>query len=288
MNKKNKYGGMIFLEPDDAGGGGGGDAPDSASADPWELPSDASDAPDTTEHPAARAQTSNTPPAIATIDPKAFEAFGKSFGETFAKTQQAATPPAPPTPEQIAEARKALKFMDIDDNFLKEFGNIETQKQAFEKFRDGITQHIITVMNHLRGNDRTELEKMFNEGLTPVRSLLEERQNAERQQKFTGRFPQFASPEASPMIEFAISQLASKEAFKGKSESESFKLVADFLATQAKSFNPNFVLEDTEANGSSQPSRKGNSIPVTSRGSGASRTAQPSADKKGWALTHMK
>lgn len=277
---------MFFMEPDDAGGGAGG-APASATADPWEHSEGGGEGAD--NDPVVTPPITTPPAPVATIDPASFKAFGESFGKTFAETQRASAPQLPPTPEQLAEGRKLLQFMDIDDEFVKRFGNLDTQKQAFEQFRDGITQHIFTVFNHLRGNDRTELEKMFNDGLTPVRSMIEERQNSERQQKFTTRFSQFAAPEIAPHIEVAISQLASRDAFKGKSEADSFKLVAEHLAAQAKAYNPNFVLEDAEANGSSpSPSRSGNSLPVTSRGSGASRSGQPATTQKGWALTHMK
>lgn len=269
----------IFFEPDDAGGGGGGEAPESATADPWSG-----------AEPEPQAQpTPSVAPAPVTIDPKAFEAFGKSFGETFAKHQQQTQQTAPPTPEQLAEARKALKFFEIDDNFVKEFGNIETQKASLERFRDGITQHIITVINHLRGNDQAAWKSQFDERFTPLQAMLEERANNERSERFAGRFPQFAAKEQAPYVNLAIQHLAQQRAFEGKSEAESFKLVADFLATQAKAHNPNFVLEDAGvAGGSPQPSRNGNSLPVTSPGSGASRGGQSGPSKKGWALAHIK
>lgn len=280
---------MMMLEPEDPNGGGGGGESDGSNYDPWAPKGDegdaggggGGDAPDPNPAPAA--------PAHVSIDPKAFEAFGKSFGETFAKTQQQTQQQAPPTPEQIAEARKALHFFDIDDNFIKEFGDLGTQKRAMEKFRDGLTKHILTVFNHLRANDRTEYEKTLSEKFTPLESMLSERANSERQTRFNSRYPQFSAPELAPSVEAVIGHLAGRKAFEGKSEAESFKLVAEALAAQAKTFNPHFVLEDAEANGASHSSnRRGNSIPAVSGGSGASRSSNNAPAKKGWALAHIK
>lgn len=278
----------IFFEPDDAAGGGEGAAPESATYDPWAGSSEPDNEPATggPEPTPAPASSSTPSPSPA---PSGFDsaAFGESFAKTFAQVQQQSAPPAPPTPEQIAEARRQLNYFDVTDEFLTKFDNLETRKASLEAFRDGIVKHIVTVMNHLRENDRETYTKQFDERLTPLQSLIQERQASERQSRFNERFPQFAG--LGDHVNAAITHLSAKRAFEGKDEAASFKVLAEFLAGQAKSFNPNFVLEDRANGASASSSRSSNSLPVTGGGSGASRTGSTAPAGKGnWALRHMK
>lgn len=291
MNKNNKYA-RFFLAPDDESGGGG--APASATQDPWhhngeEDGGDAEGDTNIRQAPVVEPEGGAKPvtPAPVTIDPKAFEAFGSSFAKTFTETQRANTPPAPPTPEQIAQARKELFFPEIDDNFIRDFGNVETQKASFEKFRDSLIKHVITVVNHLRTNDKAEFDTRFTEKFTPLESLLAERTATENQAEFGRKYPQFSSPDHAPDVEAAIGYLREKGAFEGKDKAACFKVLAETLAGAAKRYNPNFVLEEASAS-SSQPSRQGNAIPVTSGGSGGSRSGNGATAKKNWALNHIK
>lgn len=279
---------MLFLEGEiDRGGGGGGwntDPDDTGDVveqnDALERPMPGTD-PATTTRPGASTST----PAAPTLDPDAFaKSFGQVIGQTLQQHQQQQQAQLPPTPEQLAEARRQLNFFDINDDYIKRFGNIETQKQALEEFRDGVVKHILTVFSHLRNEDRQQIDQRF----TPLQQMIEERNNTERMSRFQGRFPQFAAPELGPYVETAIEQLAARDAFKGKSEAEAFKLLAEHLAAAAKVTNNAFVLEDRGNAGAPQPSRSNNSIPVTSGGSGASRSNGAAPAKKGWALAHMR
>ena len=83
-----------------------------------------------------------TPPPA--FDAKALATeFGSVLRETIGQ-QQRVEPVAPPmTPE---EAKKLLNFFEIDDEFMKDFGDIEKQKVALEKYRDGVVRQVDTMM----------------------------------------------------------------------------------------------------------------------------------------------
>ena len=106
--------------------------------------------PETTTETPTQADVSPTP---APTPAGGFDAkeLAKQFGEQLKgilPAQQAAAPRPELTPEQ---AKKLLNVWEPDDNFLQEFSNLETQKVAFAKMRDGMTKQMLTIVQSLMG-----------------------------------------------------------------------------------------------------------------------------------------
>jgi len=123
MNKKNKF----FLAPDFGGGDGGGNEEGEGQGTGFE----------------GEGVVTPTPAPSPTLDAKAFaESFAPMIAQQFKQNvPQQGTPPL-----SKEEAAKLLNVYNIDDGFIQEFGNLETQKTAFEKFRDGLIRQADTIM----------------------------------------------------------------------------------------------------------------------------------------------
>lgn len=284
MKNKNKYGGMIFLAAESDSSGGAGYAlahMDNEGGQEGQQQTQQGGEGGGQGGGAAAAPA----PAVTTLDPKAFALeFGQVIGQQLQQHQQTQQVQQPLTPEQIAKYQKDLNFMEFDDAFLKEFGDIATQKQAFVKLRDGMGKQFITIVNHLLA----ERDKTFEAKLSPVQKMIEERTLAERESRFHAKYPILAAPAVQPMVQGAIAHLNASGAFAGKTEAEAFEILGKFIEDSQKTFNPNFSLGTAQA--ASSGTRTGNAIPVTSSGSGGTGVGGGNAPgpKKNWALTHMK
>lgn len=228
MTKYNKYN-NFFLTEDDGGGGGGGEAPVTQQA------------------PAA--------PVAPAFDTKQFAgAIADVFEERDARK------PKEFTPEQRLAAQKALGFWEPDDSFITEFGNLETQKGAFAKMRDGLTAQMVQIQRAMM----KEVEDRFEQRLTPMQSMIQERQVAEQKTRFASAYPTLNNPKLQPMIEAIGANLAKTGAFSGKTESDAFAILARGVEEVIQQTNPTFKLETNQpTNG-----RSSNAIPHTSSGSG--------------------
>lgn len=255
MNINNKYSRMKFYEePTDAGGGGfAGEAGG---------------------EPAGGAQPTTTvaAPAAAPAPMLDASAFAKEFGGVIAE-QFKKNAPAPTakvyTPEEMAEARKKLNFWEPDDAFVTEFGNLETQKAAFGKLRDGLFNQFTTVVQALLDQREEGLTKRFDERLTPLQALIEKQTTEERQARFHSAYPELnnPNPQFQAMLGGIASHMEKAGAFKGKSESESFDIFARGVEEVVKQTNPDFKLGERKSSAPSNE-RRGSSIPTTSSGSG--------------------
>lgn len=284
MKNKNKYGGMIFLEGDQDSSGGAGYAlahmDNEGGQEGQQQQTQQSN-----EGGGGAAAAAAPAPAVTTLDPKAFALeFGQVIGQQLQQHQQTQQVQQPLTPEQIAKYQKDLNFWDPDENFLKEFGDIATQKQAFLKMRDGMGKQLLTIVNHLLA----ERDKQYEAKLSPVQKMIEERTLAERESRFHAKYPILAAPAVQPMVQGAIAHLNASGAFAGKTETEAFEILGKFIEDSQKTFNPAFSLGTAQA--ASGGTRTGNAIPVTSSGSGGAGVGggNASGPKKNWALSHMK
>lgn len=270
---------MMFMEGEQDSSGGAGYA--LAHMDNGEA-SGAATASGEASGAASGAAAPVTAPATATIDPKA---FAMEFGTVLAQhsqAQQARQPQAPLTPEQIAQAQKELNFWDPDDTFLKEFGDIATQKQALLKMRDGMGKQFITIVNKML----QERDQQYQGQLAPLRQMQEERALQERESRFHVKYPALADSKLQPMVQGAIAHLNNLKAFENKTEDQAFELLGKFIEDGFRVHNPQFSLGAPAPAGT----RSTNSIPVTSSGSGGtgSNGGSSSAVPKNWALRHMK
>src|ERR1043165_7042918 len=139
---------MFREEPTDGGGGGDGDGGSKGAAvfeEPGQQRQDQQ-----------QQQQQQAAPPTATVDAAALaEKFGEQLkgvlGERGEQKKEL-------TPE---EAKKLLKFPEVTDEWLAKFGDIKTQKQALEEFRDALLTHIHTVNGMTRREMMDELDGRF-------------------------------------------------------------------------------------------------------------------------------
>lgn len=240
MNKRKL---QWFMEEDDGGGGGGGGIPKAVGlfppigtepkvdTDPDPTPTGGPD-PDPDPAPA---------PAPTNLTTKEFAAeLGAVLGQHLKPVpgEKAAERAAAPTPEQLAEARKALKFWEPDDAFLTEFGDLATQKAAFGKMRDGMTNMMVAIVRAMQ----QEQEQQWDARFTPVQSIIEERTQAEREQRFDTTYPQLAPKELRPFVITTGQQLKAAGALEGLTEAQVYEKIAKEMEKAIRVTNPAFVL----------------------------------------------
>lgn len=247
MNRNNKY--NWFLAEDDGLPSGGGASLAATLLPPvGGEPKDPNDGAD--DEPSGSAgdpnpasgSGSNTPPPATpqqvTLDPKAFADAIKAAG---LGPQAPATPAQPAntplTPEQIAEARKALNFWEPGDDFFTEFNNMETQKAAMQKMRDGLTQQFATMMQAYFQDQRGQILQQVN----PALQFVQQHEERQRMEAFDGKYPDLAKPELRPLMNFAADQLR-KQGKTYDSQDALFADVAEGMAAVIRTQNPEFKL----------------------------------------------
>ena len=254
----NKYSRMIFRNEDDGSAGGGASLAATllppVGAEPKDPNDGADDEPSGSAgdpNPAPGSGSSPTPPATpqqVTLDPKAFADAIKAAGlgaQAPAVTQP--EPNKPLTPEQLAEARKALNFWEPDDAFFTEFNNMETQKQAFMKLRDGLTQQLATMMQAYVQDQKGQIIQQVH----PALAFVQQHEERQRMEAFDGKYPDLAKPELRPLMNFAADQLR-KQGKTYNSQDELFADVAEGMAAVIRTQNPEFKLS---AGGSNPPKK---------------------------------
>lgn len=253
-----------FFEEDTGGGSGGGhstvadilgpvDSP--APADNTESEADPSDDPDP-----------DPTPAPTLVDAKSLVAeFFKQnpaavSGAAPAKTQN------PPTPEELAEARKQLKFWEPTKEFVAKFGNLETQQSAFTEMRDGLMGQFVTIVQGLLQQQHQQWDERF----TPVQSMIAERQEAERETRFNAQYPELATDAAKQIMATVGQKIHAAGGFAGLSEKDAFSKLAKESEKFIKQFNPEFKLSESvpAAQKTKKSSTPAGGIPVTSNGGG--------------------
>lgn len=238
---------MIFRD-EEPGGGGGGEGGNKGVA--------AFDEGKQEQQQSQQQQQQQQTPAAPQVDAAALaKSLGEELKGAFGERKEAQKEL---TPE---EARKLLKFPEIDDEFMKRFGDIATSKAALEEFRDKILTHIHTVNGMTRREMMDEMDGKFK----PALEYVTKAELRERDSDFDKAYPSLAKPELKPIIE-AVRKSLENEKFAD--EKAHFKAVAEGVAAVIKVHKPDFKLSD-----GSTPSKKNNDqsaggIAVTTHGSG--------------------
>ena len=180
-------------------------------------------------------------PQQVTLDPTSFAAAIKAAGlgqfrEDVATVNKDA-PNKPLTPEQIAEARKALNFWEPGDEFFTEFNNMETQKSAMQKMRDGLTQQFATMMQAYFQDQRGQILQQVN----PALAFVQQHEERQRMDAFDGKYPDLSKQELRPLMNFAADQLR-KQGKTYDSQDALFDDVAKGMAAIIQTQNPDFKL----------------------------------------------
>ncbi len=196
--------------------------------------------------------------------------LAKQFGEQLKGILPTAAPATRPqlTPE---EAKKLLNVWEADDNFIQEFGNLETQKAAFGKMRDGLTKQMLTIVQSLMD----ERVQQFEERLTPLQQYYAQQQEQELQSAFAKSYPALAKPELAPLIQTVASSLAGKQF---ASREAGFEALAKGVESVIKAHNPEFTLTAVKPASTSQ-GRQATRMPVTSGGAGGQGGATAPSSK---------
>jgi hypothetical protein len=235
---------MLMFREEDTGGSGGGDSKGAAAFEEGGQQQQVT----TQEEP------KQEEPKAPMVDAAA---LAEKFGEILNKQQQ--QPQKELTPE---EARKLLKFPEIDDEFMKEFGDIGTQKKAIEKFRDMILTHIHTVNGMTRREMMDEMDGKFK----PALEYVTKAEQRERDADFDKSYPALAKPELKPIIK-AVQESLKNEKFAD--EKSHFKAVAEGVAAVIQVHQPNFKLSDgSSPSKTTTKTSSSGGIPVTTGGSG--------------------
>jgi len=254
MKKLNKF----FLDPD-LGGGFGNEGENGQSSGFEGI-----------------GEVQTRPAPVPTLDAKAFaESFAPMIAQQF--KQNAPQQNAPALSKE--EAAKLLNVWEPDDSFVQEFGNLESQKTAFQKMRDGLIRQADTIMQARL----YEMQQQFEQKLSPVQSLLQERASQEAEAAFANRYPQLADPKSKPFVNGVAQQLHAQGKFNGLSRDQAFDLLANNLAEVIKVHNPNFQLTPNGAQ-AMNPGSSPNRITPQVHGSGAGGSGSGDMNGGGKAL----
>lgn len=200
-------------------------------------------------------------PAAPAFDAKALATeFGSVLRDTLGQQKQAEPAKPPMTPE---EAKKLLNFFEIDDDFMKDFGDLEKQKPTLEKFRDGVVKHLDTVMQMRMQEMRQAIEAQYN----PVVTEFQAQQQLAAETRFNTKYTELAKPELKPLLQ-AVSGSLVQQGKKFSSESEAFEALAKGVEAVIQQTNPQFKLASVSADGQQNKQKSSSSIPVTTPGGG--------------------
>jgi hypothetical protein len=250
MKTKIKPLSVFFAEPDDVGSATdilNEDLPQGGGEDDVEVP-----------------EGPTPPPAPAGgFDAAKFaEQFGSSFAQNFSKVQADTQPKQQISPE---EARKLLNVWEPDDAFLQEFGNMETQKGAMIKLRDGLLKQFDTLNQYRQREMRAELEKQY----APLKEYVQRAEQQAMEQDMYKAHPGLDADQLGPIRNAVIVQLQN-EGKTFESKKALFAEIASRTESVVKQFNPAFTLAGAQA---SAPTKKttattAGAIPVTTPGGG--------------------
>lgn len=248
---------VYFEGPDDSMGGG------NAPADDGNAPAD-------------DGAPNNEPPAFDV------DALAEKLGGVITKS----LPKAPEKQMSKEEAAKLLNVWDPDDTFFTEFNNMETQKQAFLKMRDGMIRQMATIAQAISYQNRQELEQQYS----PLQEYYQQQQVEARKGRFEKAYPQLADETMQPVVQSVISALQAKGT-EFKDEKSAFTAIAKGVEAVVKRINPDFTLETNGPASSGKTPGNANALrPQTSgagAGGGGGGSGSGKAQPKGTALKYL-
>lgn len=200
-------------------------------------------------------------PSAGTVDAaKLAKELGTSIAAAFKEGKAEDKPQL--TPE---EAKKLLKVWEPDEEWYKEFANLDTQKGAVSKMRDALIAQADTLAQGRLHETRTALE----EQLKPIIEYVQRQQDREAEQEFGKLYPQLAAKEFKPLIYAVANELKSKET-KFESQEDLFKALANGVESVIKQTNPEFKLTagSTPVTTTKPKGQNANAIPTVTPGSG--------------------
>lgn len=199
-------------------------------------------------------------PPAPTFDTKALATeFGTVLRETLGQGQPPVQEEKPLTPE---EAKKLLNFYEIDDELLKDFGDIEKQKSALERYRDGVVKQMDTMVQMRLQQELAKLREQYD----PVVTSWQQEQVRRSEERFNAKYEELAKPELRPLLE-AVSTSLTKAGVKYKNEDEAFEALAKGVEAVMQQTNPQFKLKAASAPSQNKP-KSSSSLPVTTPGGG--------------------
>ena len=206
-------------------------------------------------------------------------ALAKEFGNQIAgvlgnQQQQQGQPKRDLSPEEI---KKLLKVWEPSDDWLKKFGNLETQKDAILEMRDGLLQQFDTIGQMRLQETVSGLEGKFS----PALEYVTKAEQRERDQRLAEKYEFLGKKEIKPLVAAITSQIE-KSGQKFANEDEHFDAIAKSVEAVVKSTNPEFSLAaaTTEKKQNNNSQRSG--LPVTTHGAGGGgggRTPAPAKSR---------
>lgn len=191
-------------------------------------------------------------------------ALARTLGDTLGEKLKGILPAQQQKQITPEEAMKMLNYWEPDDQWLQQFGNIDTQKQAVIAMRDGLTRQFMTIVNALVQDREAQIHSKYE----PVLTWKQEQEKAAREARFDKKYTQLADPNLKPIVYSVIGHLKTAGTLTGD-ETKDFEAIARGVEALIKTQNPNFRLEVSTAGGQTkQKPGSGSRIPVTSHGGG--------------------
>lgn len=196
-----------------------------------------------------------------------YSKLGKEFGAAIA--EHLGPVKADPQPKELTpeEVRKMLNIWEPDDSFMQQFGNLETQKDALLKLRDGLARQMFTINERRTKEIVDEVKTQFEKEYAPLREQFSAYQQREQESRFSETYPELAKPTLKPLLAAVADQLrlAGK---KFDSEGAAFAAIAAGAEAVIREHNPTFKLSSPAGGGKSKTNGNPNAQPVTSHGAG--------------------
>ena len=197
----------------------------------------------------------------------------------------------PQTPTQQKEVAKALeeltpeertkmfKVLSIDENYLRDFDNLDTKKSALEKLRDSILEST-DGMTQYRLNG---IMKQIEELVSPALSFVTEQKEQQLAADMVKSYPGLGDEKLEPVVE-AVKLNLSKQGKRFDTAKELYAAIAKGVEEVIQVHNPQFKISAGSNPAARKPS--GRSIPVTSTGSdsGAASDGNTPPTKRGVAV----
>lgn len=198
----------------------------------------------------------NPAPSGPSFDPAA---IARELGSVIQQNQ----PKAPPTPEEIAAAKRALNVWEPDDTWFANFDNLDKRKDAIMQMRDGLFGQAFTAAQRLYA----EREQAILERMSPMERAYFQQQESAVMGRIGQIVPALAQPEYKPIVDKVIAHFHTTGQ-KFNNEAELAKAIAKGVEEVARVSNPSFVLPAGAAQPNPPAKNQPGALPTTSSGSG--------------------